>query len=414
MKRSAVPILAITIVSMLQLTACGGPQPPDGGDVGRVAPPTTDAGPAEEVAEGCSIPEGMTPIAPVISMPQVAAPDSVKYELETAMLELNADGKIEVKFEFDARNKGDEAVDFAVGFAWRVQETGPGGGPEFSRVSIQLAEARMASCVIEGPEEVQQPYRDAVVYSKTSLEAGASITVKGSYVTSVPQLDKPTTLFGYPDRFGNNWKNYDWPYTKAEAYEELGPQLRPFQGRFVPGKANRCQITLRSKSGENWIRTMSHQQNVEKLRMRGASRWEFYGSQKPAQVHFEYLPGVDLNAEIKTFRGIVRERRDDLRARIRLADLAGRAGDAEAEAEILESLLTRWKNKRAKEQMLTGRNDVRGAAYVALVRALKATDRERDAKQRAVEGIEVIDGLEDGVKDNETNRLIRDWLDLER
>jgi hypothetical protein len=406
--------LLSTLAISCSLTACGGSQPADTSGAETVAPPAADSADAEEAAEGCVIPEGLTPIAPVISMPQVSAPDSVKFELETAMLELGPDGAVDVGFEFDARNKGDAPAELVVGFAWRIQQTGPGAAIEFSKVLLQVPEATPESCAIDGPAEMQQRFRDVVVYSRATLGPGQSITVKGSYLTAVRAGDVPNRLFGYPDHFGDNWKNYDWPFTKAKAYEEIAGDLTPFFGRFVPGKANRSQITLRSKSGESWIRTMSHQQNVERLRMRGAYRWEFYGDQKPSQVYFEYLPGVELEQEIGVFRAIVRERRDDLRARIRLADLASRAGDAEAEAEILDALLSRWKKKRAEEQQLVGRNDVRGPAYVALVRALAASERAGEAKQRAAEGYELLDGFEAKVKEIEMNRLILDWLDLER
>jgi len=378
-----------------------------------------DAPAAEEgaAAEGgarsgaCSIPEGMTPAKPALAMPQIAAPEDVSFEREAAMLEVDENGKVKVSFEFSARNNASEAVELAVGFAWRIQETG-GGGTSLSGFEIVGGRGELERCTIQGPEEMQQPFRDELLIVRISVEPGKTETIKGAYVGEVDQADKPQTLFGFHDRFVHNWKNknWDWPYTKRKAYAEIKDELKPFHGRFGLGKAGRSQITIRSSKGEVWMRTMSHEQVTEKLRIPGTFRWSFWGGDKPAQVEFEYMPGVELMREIEVFRKIIKENRYDLRARIRLADLAGFAGDHEARVSILEALLKYWK-KHHKEQMLHDANDVRGAAYVALVKSLLAIDEKGEAARRADEGIGVIKKLEEAGHDSEMNRMAREWLE---
>jgi hypothetical protein len=72
-------------------------------------------------------------------------------------------------------------------------------------------------------------------------------------------------------------------------------------------------------------------------------------------------------------------------------------------------LLKYWK-KHHKEQMLHDANDVRGPAYVALVKSLLAIEETGEAGTRAQEGIEVIKKLEDAGHNSEMNQLAREWL----
>jgi hypothetical protein len=356
---------------------------------------------------GCAIPDGFNPGTPSLSMPQVVAPGGVTFERELVMIEIGEDGKVMVAFEFSALNKGEQATELAVGYAWRLKGTGP--AERGTGIDFKLDDGAIETCAIEGPPEMQQPFRDEVRFARFPIGPDDSITVKGSLMAQVDQADKPTTLFGYHDRFADNWKNWDWPYTKSKPYAAIADKLRPFHGRFHLGPGGRAQIDIRPRSGDAWIRAMSHEQNVEKLRMSGAYRWEFYGENKPDQIEFEYVVGLTLHEEIEVFRKIIKKNRHDLRARIRLADLAGFAGDPAARADIIESLLKAW-NKNAKEQLLIKRNDVRGPAYVALVKSLLAIDDKQAAAKYAAEGVELLDSFDDDFKKLEMNRLARRWL----
>jgi len=395
------------------LSACGHSQTGDATGAEVEPPDTTAAGEGETGADAeadtCAIPAGMTPAAPALSMPQVAAAEGVSFEREAAMLEVSDDGEVKVSFEVSARNNGSAPVDLAIGFAWRIQETGS-GEVSISGFEILGSKAPLERCTIPGPEQMQQPFRDELLISRIQLTPGKTETIKGVYTGRVEQADKPQTLFGFHDRFVHNWKNWDWPYTKAKAYAAIADELKPFHGWFGLGRADRSQITIRSASGDEWIRTMSHEQVTEKLRIPGTYRWSFWGGEKPSQVEFEYVVGIPLSREIEVFRAIIKERRDDLRARIRLADLAGFAGDHEARVSILEALLKFWK-KNAKEQMLADSNDVRGPAYVALVKSLLAIEQKDEAATRAQEGIDVIKELEAAGQNTEMNRMARTWLE---
>ncbi|MFO8072052.1 MAG: hypothetical protein R6V85_09280 [Polyangia bacterium] len=360
-------------------------------------------------AGDCEAPDRLKPAKPGAGMPQVVAPDSFSVERSQAMIELHDNGSALVRFELSVRNAGDGPGELLVGYRWRRQGTGPSEArrPPFSP-ELESGQAEMHSCAEPGPEKMRQPFTDEVHWIERTVEAGGSARVRGMYRTELERADKPATLFGHHDRFADNWKNWDWPYTKAEAYGEIAERLHPFHGSFSTLPAEETRIALSSAEGKNWMRGMSHEQSVTRMRRPGTFEWRFERDDLPAAVTLEYLPGLGFGEEIAVFQRLAEERNDDLRARIRLADLHRFGGDASRRAEVLEELLDRWK-ANAKDQMLTGRNDFRLSAHVALVRALDSLGETKKASRLAAAGAEILDQVDESRR-TERHRLAAGWL----
>jgi hypothetical protein len=228
------------------------------------------------------------------------------------------------------------------------------------------------------------------------------------YKAKVDQAEKPATLFGYPDRFADNWKNWDWPYTKAPEYAPVAERLRPFHGEIALHPAAATKVTLRCRDGVDWLRTMSHEQNAQKLRSPGMYEWNFDAANRPSRLGFEFLPDLPIAEEIAAFEALVKARKDDLRARIRLSDLLRFGGDAARRAEVLAGLLDAWP-KNAKKQLLEGRNDVRAGALVGRVIALGAAGKNAEATKAAAQGVKLLAGFETK-GEGEMNGLALSWL----
>ncbi len=360
-------------------------------------------------AGDCEAPSRIQPAEPGAGMPQLVAPESFSVERSQAMIELHDNGSALVRFELSVRNAGDDPGELLVGYRWRRQGTGPSRAtrPPFSP-ELESGRAEMHSCAEPGPEKMRQPFTDEVHWIERTLEPGGPARVRGMYRTELERADKPATLFGHHDRFADNWKNWDWPYTKAEAYGEIADRLRPFHGSFSTLPAAETRIALSSAEGENWMRGMSHEQSVTRMRRPGTFEWRFGGDDLPAAVTLEYLPGLGFGEEIAVFARLAEERPDDLRARIRLADLHRFGGDASRRVAVLEELLDRWK-ANAKDRMLTGRNDFRLSAHVALARTLDSLGKTKKANEIAAAGAEILDQIDESGR-TERHRLAAAWL----
>jgi len=415
------PILAAVVVSQL-LLACGvhvnnnvTPQATAAPDPG--APPTAEvaagqarAGAAAESsdlesrrADGtCRPPEGLSPTDPSLAFPQIIPAEGVETIAAAADVSLGPDGFVLFRFDLELANRTGEERLATVGYLWRERLVG--ADPPSIEVKFEGADA--VDCVASSPSNLQQPYRDRASHVEIAVPGGARVHVRGAYKLEIPRSEKPQTLFGYADHFSNNWKNWDWPYIHAEQYGRIESKMLPYACQIRTVQAARAQVTLAGSTGANWLRAMSHEQNVEKLRQAGTYRWSFSAEDLPVALGLEYLPGLDAAEEIAAFEEIAAARPGDLRARIRLADLHRFAGDTARRVKVLEELLSVWESG-AKEQMLTGRNDVRGPVYVALVTSLLALDKRERAAKRAAEGAKAVAGLDGQL---EMNRLAAAWL----
>ena len=337
----------------------------------------------------CEIPEGFSPSAIGPGFPQVVT-DGVETARASAQVLLGPEGTALVRFEVVLENKGDSEAGAKLGFVWRTRGVTRGEGcPEVGFEGLDAAR-----CVHDGPREVRQPHTDIATTVDVVVPPGSEKSVKGAYKIPLRRFDKPETLFGYEDRFSRNWKNWDWPYTKSDEYAPVADSLRPYVAAFTTIPAGATQVTLAPADGRSeWLRAMSFEQNVTRMRKPGTYRWSFEGAELPGALRFEYAPGLEASEELKAFEAIAAEREGDLRARIRLADLHLFAGDTATRVQVLEQLLDRYE-EGAKEQMLEGSNDVRLVAHVALVRSLLALRKEGEAKKRAGEGLELVDRVD--------------------
>ena len=354
------------------------------------------------VTSDCAIPDGFSfsQIGP--ASPQVVASESIETTRSDATLIVDKDGGAYVEFNVELKNTGSSAKLAKVGYGWHKRLSGKQAPP--TRVDFKVGEVK--TCFRKSDQKIQQPFENEVSYVEVSIEAGASMNVIGGYKVAIARADKPETLFGFHDHFSRNWKNWDWPYTKAPQYKSITDDLKPFVGTFLTAPALESRIILRSRDGMHWTRAMSHEQYVTKIRTPGAHAWNFTADQIPVHVGFEYLPGLDIQKELETFEEIVKANPDDLRARIRLADLELYGGDPEKRVRGLKKLLDVW-DKSAKKQLLTGRNDVRGPAYVALVKSLLQLDKKDEAKRFAKKGLKLLDSMD---KKLEMNNLAASWL----
>lgn len=350
----------------------------------------------------CTIPEGFSFADTGPALPQVVASGSIETSRADATLIVDVDGGAYVEFNMELKNTGSAADTARVGYAWRTRLSGKKAPP--TRVDFKAGEVK--TCLKKSDQHIQQPFENKVHYVEVTIEPGASMNVIGGYQVTIARADKPETLFGFHDHFSRNWKNWDWPYIKAPQYKSVAADLKPFVGTFLTTPAAESRIILRGRDGIHWTRAMSHEQYVTKIRTPGAHAWNFTAEQIPVHVGFEYLPGLEIQKELEAFEKIVKANPGDLRARIRLADLELYGGDPGKRVKGLKKLLAVW-DKSAKKQLLTGRNDVRGPAYVALVKSLLQLDKKAEARRFAKKGLKLLDSLDANL---EMNKLAARWL----
>jgi len=365
-------------------------------------------GRASSIRADCAIPEGLLFTGEGLTLPAVVAGDEIEAEQARATVELARTGDVLVRFEIEIANRSAAAATALAGFAYRASDTGAPRPEPMAGVLLESPGAAARSCRAPGPAEMKQPFVDVAHWIEIDVPAGGRTTVSGMYKAAVTRADKPATLFGYRDRFADNWRNWDWPYTKAPEYQPVAERLRPFHGEIALIPAASTRVTLQCREREDWLRTMSHEQNVQKLRTPGAYEWTFADGDRPSRLGFEFLPDLPVEEEIEVFERLVAARKNDLRARIRLADLLRFGGDAARRAEVLAGLLQAWP-ANAKAQLLEGRNDVRAGACVGRVVSLRAAGKNAAAKKAAAEGVKLLAGFET-TGEGERNGLALSWL----
>ncbi|MCP4679405.1 MAG: hypothetical protein GY854_28730 [Deltaproteobacteria bacterium] len=367
----------------------------------------------------CRIPSGLieNPGATIGAPRLIGTSENIRITTQRVGLTLGQNGEMWVTVDQVLENTGKSKEVAIVGYGWRVPNVSnplplPARNIEFESSS---EEATIHQCMIPGPQRMVKPFTDVAHWTKVPVKPGEQFNVTSAYLATAKQASKPVTLFGYHDRFALNWKNYAWPYTQADEYVAIADRLKTFHSRFTLIPAEQTQIIIRSETGDEWLRGMSHEQNTQKERTRGTYAWNFSRDTLPAEVEFEYVPGLPIDEELAVFNLIAKARPWDLRAHVRLIDLHRFAGDASERVKIIRSLLSKW-DKNAKSQLLVAGNDVRAAAYVALVRALKETGRHKKAKEAANNGIALIDRLasESKRRARELSSLARQWLNEKR
>jgi hypothetical protein len=426
--------LALSLAAALVAAACGvhnGQGSADSGGVRSEEPGVEDADPGKPEAKArpvapkpeaettpkpqaeageasCTIPEGLTVAADALALPVLAGPEGLSVERAGAMVELARTGDVLVRFELTVANGSKAAGTALVGLSWRTPSVGAAQQEPFAGLLLEAAGTKARTCRVESPKEMHQPWVDAGTWIELAVPAGGSAAITGMYKARATQAEKPATLFGYPDRFAENWKNWDWPYTKAPEYAPVAERLKPFHGELALRPAAATKVTLRCRDGVDWLRTMSHEQNAQKLRSPGMYEWNFDAAALPTRLGFEILPDLPIQEEIAAFEALVKARKDDLRARIRLSDLLRFGGDAARRAEVLADLLKVWPGA-AKKQLLEGRNDVRAGALVGRVIALRDAGKNAEAEQAAAEGVKLLSGFETK-GEGERNGLALSWL----
>lgn len=357
---------------------------------------------AEAEGEACELAPGIDPVRAAPAMPRVVAPDGVVVKAAEATVELAADGAVKVRWELTLSNGGGARAEALVGYAFRVH----GGGDERPTDGVSFeGSVEAVRCSTMSAPEMHAVYRDETAYVVVPLEAGAEAKLSGAASFRFQRASSPMTILGQKDVFALNLKNFAWSYVKDPVYSEVAARVKPFHGSVELLAADSLRVTI-TAGGKPWLRAVSFEQNAVPVQKIGAHQLRFGPGEAPSAVEIEFDPELELGDEIAAFRKLAGAREADLRAAIHLADLLLFGGDAGERAKLLEKLLAAW-DASAEAQLLTGRNDVRAAAYVALVRSLEAAGRSADARNRAAEGLEIAKSLDEKA---DVNRLAVSWL----
>jgi hypothetical protein len=260
---------------------------------------------------------------------------------------------------------------------------------------------------------MREPFRDEALFAQLRLLAGQRVTVTVALETALAQEDKPVTLFGFRDHFADNWNNWKWPFVHSEHYAKYAARLRPFHGQLAFARAaGATRIALRSPAEKKWLRSLSHEQHLAGSGEAGVHTWNFSADAQPRAVQFEYLPGLEIAEEARLFEKIASSRPADLRAHIRLADLYRMTGESDRRAAVLQHLLQIW-SEHAAAQMMVGRNDLRGPAWVALVLTLEQLERVGKVKKALERGRAELTAMAGAARGKltEANVLARGWLE---
>jgi hypothetical protein len=380
--------------------------PADGADP-SLPPQTADAAVDDPApAPGaCAFDDGIPPGRFGPGMPRVSAPDAVSVKGAEVNVELRADGSARVSSALVLANAGRIRAEARVGYAFRLHggrgEQRPADGVAFKGA------ADVRRCEAASRPELQAVYRDETAYAVIPIAAGAEARVESSAVFRLDRALAPMTLFGQEDLFGQNLKNFAWSYLRDPVYGAIAERAEPFVGAIDLIPADALRVTIRTADAAPWLRGLSCEQNESPVMLVGARQLRFGRADAPSRIYVEYNPVFDLGEELAAFRELAAARGTDLRAAIRVADLLRFGGDPEERAAVLERLLAAW-DGNAEAQLLTGRNDLRAAAYVALIRSLEAGGRSADARARAEEGLRIAATLD---ADADVNRLAVRWLE---
>jgi len=348
----------------------------------------------EPASPACRIPEGLVPSTDRLRMPGVVTSSAdVVTDSIGGGVTLAKDGRVSIQAEVRLKNRGPAQAGAIVGTAFRFSGVAMDRLPVRDvSVSSSIAGAAPVHCLRQGPTDAQEPHVDAAHYVEIALKPGEEAVVQVAYETAAFQAEGPATLFGYRDLALENLKNYPWSYVSSPEYARIRAHARPFFGSITLVRADHVRVIIRSETGDTWMRGMSQEQNAEVLRMRGTYQWDFTRDDVPGQVGFEYLPSLLIDDEITIFKQIVKARPDDLRGLIRLSDLERFGGDPTERTETLTRLLAIW-DRNAGTQLLTGPNDVRPAAHVALVKTLKLLGRDAESRKAATHGVDAVRAL---------------------
>jgi len=365
--------------------------------------PKAPAPAAEAKAAGCTFAQGIEPTRFTPAMPRVFAPANVAVKRAEASVEIAADGAVRLRFDLALENSGRARAEALVGYAFRLH----GGAAEVKPTEgvVFAGEFEVKRCEAASRPELQAVYRDETIYAVVPIEAGAEVKVTGEAAFALRRAGGPATLLGYGDMFAQNLKNFAWSYLKDPAYASIADRVEPFYGAIDLVDADALRVTI-STGGNAWLRTVSYEQSAVPVQALGAHQLRFGPGEAPATVELELNPELPLGEELEAFRKLARERKTDLRAAIHLADLLRFEGGAAERARVLEGILAAW-DANAEAQLLTGRNDVRAAVYVALVRSLEADGRTAEARARAAEGKRIAEALDASA---DMNRLAAQWL----
>jgi hypothetical protein len=380
--------------------------PVDGADPDAPMPPPVDASVAEPAPPpaACELDDGIPPGRLGPGMPRVSAPDNVAAKSAEVTVELGADGTVRVLSSLVLANAGHARAEARVGYAFRLH----GGQGEVRPADAVVFSGgyEVRRCAAASRPELQAVYRDETAFAVVPIAAGAEARVQSRAEFRLGRAVAPMTLFGQEDVFGQNQKNFSWSYLRDPAYEPIADRAEPFYGAIDLTPADSLRVTITTDGNAPWLRGLSYEQKESPVMLVGARQLRFDRADAPSSIALEYNPTFDLEEELAAFRKLVAARPTDLRAAIRVADLLRFGGDAAERAEVLEKLLAAW-GAGAEAQLLTGRNDVRPAMYVALVRALESSGRSTDAKARAREGLAVAAALDPAA---DANRLAVRWL----
>ncbi|HUT78260.1 MAG TPA: hypothetical protein VM285_11265, partial [Polyangia bacterium] len=206
--------------------------------------PKAEAGEAD-----CAIPADLPRTGDVLALPSLAGPSGFAVEQAGAMIELTRTGEVLVRFELTVANGSTTDGTAVVGLSWRTPIVGTATVEPFAGLLLEAPGAKARTCRVASPTEMHQPFADAATWVEIAVPAGGKAKIGGMYKAKVPQADKPDTLFGYRDRFADNWKNWDWPYTKAPEYAPVADRLKPFHGEIALGAAAATRVTLRCRDG---------------------------------------------------------------------------------------------------------------------------------------------------------------------
>jgi len=338
--------------------------------------------------ETCAFLDHVKPSQAGPGTPRVFAPSSVEVKLVRADVKLAADGGMIVEFDIGLANSGGADAEAEVGYAFRNQ----GGAPERAFAeSVRFADGiERRSCGVSSPPAMHAVYADEAVYAVVPIAAGAEAQVSGEAHFRARRSSWPMTLFGFEDAAAPNLKNFAWSYLRDPAYEAAAKSVRPYTSSFDLASGEEVRVVISAENRGNWIRAMSHEQNGAMLRSPGMFGWSFLDNDAPPRIWFEFNPELETRDEIALFQHLADTRKDDLRAMIHLADLLRFGGDKSERAASIEKILAVW-DANAKAQLLTGGNDLRDAAIVALVESLDLAGRKPEAVAKAREGIAAIE-----------------------
>ncbi len=353
--------------AMFAFCACGGVCALDGSSPGRPATPG-DEPEIEKLADE-KVPSESPWNALIeprrLSGPAVLVSETTGVEERSTQLTLTASGAVVAEFEIVVANSSKDDAEVELGFAWKTprSQCAEPPAPLVAESGEEIPWIRQDTI---SPPRMQEVFCLSVFHATASIPGGSSRRFRTGMFLRAERHVGLTTVLGFEDSFRHNLSRFSWSHSTEDLSTRSAPALEEAFASFFPKRdTNKPRLTITcSKDLGDCLRGVAFDVDQDGAARAVLGTEEMSGAPR-VSFSWSLTPG-DAGAELALVKELLGRHPEDLRLRARLLTLLRCEKAATSTLlEVCTELLEHWTDARAQEQLLTGRNDHRSAAYGA-------------------------------------------------